>query len=302
MEGKSMTIKFSKAFDLVFHALAHMKVDNASNLYHSDYAVNMFKQKQAAGFAYDISFALSEISHYYNANFERLGVINFLPFYFTDFEEMKNCFIQYNGFTQEDADNFIKPFISILDMESDFFFPWWDKQDSENEARKTALANRINTNFEPFAPIFAYYQKAPQIYLSYTLTANGRGFGGFPEYFTALAPFPKTDAETDFVFFTLLHEITHQFTDSLVNSNINMQDGSHDLSEKMVVLADYYLLETLCPAGLDTYLKWIQFISQNKKLLDAKSFFSLFSIGDEEKAAIQEVVAKICGTNGEVTN
>jgi hypothetical protein len=295
MEGKLMTIKCSKAFDLVFHALAHMKVDNASNLYNADYAANMLKQKQAEGFAYDISSALPEISHYYNANFERLGMINFLPFYCADYEDMKNCFIQYKGFTQEDRDNFIKPFINILDSEADFFFTWWDKQDTENEAGKTALADRIIADFEPFAPVFDYYKKAPQIFLSYTLTTNGRGFGGFPEYFTALAPFPKTDAETDSVFFTLLHEITHQFTDSLIRGGISMRDGSHDLSENIVMLSDYYLIEALNPTRLDDYFKWIQAICHNNNPLNAEIFMGIFSVGDEIKAAILEIVSKICG-------
>jgi hypothetical protein len=295
MESGIMTIKFSKAFDLVFHVLAHMKVENASNLYNSDYTANMSKQKQKEGFAYNISSALSEVSHYYNANFDRLGMINFLPFYCADYEDMKNCFMQHKGFTQQDMDDFIKPFINILDCESEFFFPWWDKQDTENEAGKNELANRLIVDFAPFAPIFDYYKKSPQILLSYTLTANGRGFGGFPEYFTALAPFPKTDAETNSVFFTLLHEITHQVTDSLIQGGISMQDGSHDLSESIVILTDYYLIETLNPTKLNDYFSWIQAISQSNNPLNAKIFMDMFPVGDEVKTAIWEIALDICG-------
>jgi hypothetical protein len=298
MEGELMTsghvLRFSKAFDLVFHALAHMKVDNASNLYNADYAASMSKQKQTEGFAYDISSALSEICCYYNANFERLGMINFLPFYCTDYNDMKNRFMQYKGFTQQDMDNFIKPFNKILDNEAEFFFPWWEKQDTENEARKNELTDRINADFEPFTPVFDYYMKLPQIFLSYTLTANGRGFGGFPEYFTALAAFPKTGAKTNFVFYTLLHEITHQFTDSLIKSNISMRDGSHDLSENIVMLTDYYLIEALNPARLDDYFKWIQAMSHNNNTLNAEIFMGVFSVGDEVKAEIHGIVSEIC--------
>jgi hypothetical protein len=292
-----MTIKFSKAFDLVFHALAHMKVENASNLYSSDYAANMSKQKQKEGFAYNISSALSEISHYYNANFDRLGMINFLPFYCTDYEDMKHCFMQHKGFTQQDMDNFIKPFINILDSESEFFFPWWDKHDTENEAGKNELTSRIIADFVPYTPVFDYYKKSLQIFLSYTLTANGRGFGGFPEYFTALAPFPKTDAETNSVFFTLLHEITHQFTDSLVKSGISMQDGSHNLSESIVMLTDYYLIEALNPTKLNDYFKWIQAMSDNNNPLNSEIFMGIFSVGGEIKAAISEIVRRLTVDN-----
>jgi hypothetical protein len=207
---------------------------------------------------------------------------------------MKNCFTQYKGFTQQDMDNFIKPFINILDRESEFFFPWWDKHDTENEDGKNEPTSRIIADFVSFTPIFDYFKKSPQVFLSYTLTANGRGFGGFPEYFTALAPFPKTDAETNFVFFTLLHEITHQFTDSLIQGGISMQDGSHDLSESIVILADYYLIEALHPTKLNDYFKWIQAISHNNNPLNTENFMSIFSVGDEVKTAILQIVSKIC--------
>ncbi|MDR0946511.1 MAG: hypothetical protein LBM87_02010, partial [Ruminococcus sp.] len=94
-----MTIKFSKAFDLVFHALTYMKVDNASNIYNFYYVEIMSKQKQKENFTYDISSAMSTLCRYYNANFERLGMINFLPFYCADYNDLKNCFMQNECFT-----------------------------------------------------------------------------------------------------------------------------------------------------------------------------------------------------------
>ena len=70
--------KYSVIQDLMYHILAHMKVENASNLYSEAYIDNVNKIKNGR---YDsITEVVSHLSNYYNENFERLGVINFLPF------------------------------------------------------------------------------------------------------------------------------------------------------------------------------------------------------------------------------
>jgi len=91
-------IKYSKYFDLVFHVLAYLEVHNASSLYDTKYIEKMAIEKQ--NFEFDIIPKINLLQEYYNNNFGRLMMINFLPFYTTDFNDIKNIFINFNQFTQ----------------------------------------------------------------------------------------------------------------------------------------------------------------------------------------------------------
>ena len=44
-----------------------------------------------------------------------------------------------------------------------------------------------------------------------------------------------------------MHEYTHQFTDKLIGESIRMDDGTHDSSEKAVILFDYFEEDTDIP-------------------------------------------------------
>ena len=89
--------------------------------------------------------------------------------------------------------------------------------------------------------------------MSYSIIKNGRGFY-INDYFSAAVPFPETENDFQSVFFMLLHEYTHQFTDNLLN-NINFDDGSHNLSENIVILADYYLIKETDKSLIPNYIK-----------------------------------------------
>ena len=85
---------YSKVVDLVYHVLAHMQVSNASNLYSETY-IRMFEPyREENGFSFDPKSAVNKMQGYYNQNFERLGVVNFLPFaqIDEDFEALKSRF------------------------------------------------------------------------------------------------------------------------------------------------------------------------------------------------------------------
>lgn len=43
-----------------------------------------------------------------------------------------------------------------------------------------------------------------------------------------------------------------------------MDDGTHQLSESIVFVADYYLLGKLYPAKVESYLRWVSHISGRK--------------------------------------
>ena len=98
--------QYSAICDLVYHILAHMKVENASDLYSEDYINLISKSKNETESL--LCKEVEKITEYYNDNFERLGIINFLPCYCSALEELQNALLTYNDFTDEDKDGLIE--------------------------------------------------------------------------------------------------------------------------------------------------------------------------------------------------
>lgn len=90
----------------------------------------------------------------------------------------------------------------------------------------------------------------------------------------------------------ILHEYTHQFTDKLLGENIRMDDGTHDISEDVVILFDYYLIKNLYEEDTDSYLKWLASLA-NADNCDEKFFLSGFKINDDINKKLLELVEKI---------
>ena len=74
----NLEIKYSMHIDLLFHVLSYLKVRNASNCYCQQYIDKMAIEKNS--FDYNIIPAIEELQEYYNKNFHRLMMINFLLF------------------------------------------------------------------------------------------------------------------------------------------------------------------------------------------------------------------------------
>jgi hypothetical protein len=249
-------IRYSKHIDLVFHILAHMKVNNASDLYCDEYIEKLAKEKQ--NFQYDIIPHINSIQDYYNNNFGRLNLINFLPFFTNDFNELKNIFKNYEYFTCDDINCFINPFIEIMDYESTFFFDYWEKIHKQYENDRNKIENKFKSELDKYSCVFEYYNKTPLIFFSYNMTKNGRGLT-MDSFFAAGISFPQDENNIHYHFIQLLHEYTHQFTDKLLERNINMDDGSHFLSELVVILTDYYLIKKIDNGLIPKYLQMFGF-------------------------------------------
>ena len=291
-------IKYSKHFDLIFHVLAYLKVNNASNLYSEEYISRMGMEKQKQNFEYDIILNVNLLQEYYNDNFERLTLINFLPFYSNSFKEMKDIFVSCTRFTSADFQYFINPFIEILDKESVFYFDYWDKLHKLNERLRYFTEKNISNEIEKYSCIFDYYNTSAMMILSYSITHNGRGFNGIDSYFSALVPLPVSADYTKYTFFSLLHEYTHQFTDNLLKVNINMSDGSHDVSENIVILADYYLIKSIATEDVPIYFNWLIQISGNTDIeIDEDGFLSMFRIDEHTHTDLKKLIDNITGNN-----
>jgi len=264
-----------------------MKVNNASDLYCEKYITKMAQLRQDDS----LHAKISTLSDYYHANFQRLMVVGFLPYYCADYESMKNTFLNFNRFTPEDISRFIKPFIAILDNESAFYFDYWQSVHNATETLRRGVEARFAAEVSKYSRVFEHYNKAAAVLFSYSITRNGRGIFD-NNNFSALVPFPENDGEFSRAFFMALHEFTHQLTDALLQTHINMDDGSHDLSEWVVILADYYLIEAVDKARLGAYLEWLRSFGMTAT---KANFFELFDVGEELHRALRNVVDKILG-------
>jgi hypothetical protein len=120
------------------------------------------------------------------------------------------------------------------------------------------------------------------------MTRNGRGFH-IDSYFSAAIPFPENYESFQSTFFILLHEYTHQFTDNLLNSDINFADGSHNLSEYAVILSDYYLLKAIDESMVPNYIK--MFTDNNSE--SETEFMNTYKVGQNLEEKIIELTGDI---------
>ena len=281
--------KYSVIQDLMYHILAHMKVENSSNLYSEAYIDNVNKIKNGK---YDsITEVVSHLSNYYNENFERLGVINFLPFVCPSVQDLICATENYDGFTETDKKDFIFPLNQLLKSEFEFYEDYWNKLYDTTSICRKAFESWIKNEMSKYGALFSYFNKSAVIGLSYSMTNNGRGYGDTSS-FNAVVPFAFDESEYKNIFYQILHEYTHQFTDKLIGENIRMDDGTHDISEKAVILFDYYLIKKIYKEDTDSYLKWIGSLA-NIDNCDENLFLSVYKINDGIKEKLLELVEKI---------
>jgi len=281
--------KYSVVYDLMYHILAHMKVENASNLYSEIYIENVNRIKNGR---YDsITEAVSHLSNYYNENFERLGVINFLSFDYSSVQELIEATKNYYEFTEIDKEEFIYPLNKLMKSEFEFYEEYWNNLYDITSTYRKKFESWIKKEMNKYEALFSYFNKYAVVGMSYSLTNNGRGYGSASS-FNAVIPFPYDENEYKNIFFQILHEYTHQFTDKLISENIRMDDGTHDLSEKVVILFDYYLIKKLYKEDIDFYLKWLGSLS-NVDDCDENLFLSVFKIDNDINEILLELVERI---------
>ena len=283
--------KYSAAQDFVYHILAHMKVENASNLYSDAYIDHINEVKN--GRYNSLTEALSNLSDYYNENFERLGMINFLPFICSSVQDVMGAVEGYDGFTETDRKEFITPLNQLLRSEFEFYEGYWSKQYDDTDDRRKALESWMTNEMSKYEAFFAYFKKSAMVGLSYSLTRNGRGLEDASS-FNAIVPFPFDESDYKNTFYQVLHEYTHQFTDKLVGENIRMDDGTHAISENAVILFDYYLIEKMNKEDADSYLKWVGTLA-NIENCDESLLRAAFKLDDEINEKLLELVEKIIG-------
>lgn len=282
---------YQKHIDLVFHILAHIKVDNPSDLFSEPYIEKMSLAIQDG----KISLPQSAVK-YYNQNFNRLGIINFLPFRTQNIEELIQLLRDYNEFNGIDKVLFVYPFIDTLIKYSTEYFEFWDKQFKKEKANRLLIEETLRNKINQYSFVFDYYKKSAKAWLSFSITKNGRGIGEISDCFSAAAPYPLYIDNWYNTFFTLMHEYTHQFTDTIVNADINMDDGSHNLSENIVILTDYYLYKSICQTDVIPYLLWLAPKGAETNI-DEDLFLSIFKVPEHIQQRIDKIAEQLLNSH-----
>lgn len=239
-------IRYAKHVDLVYHVMNYMHVNNASNIYNPEYVKKMDKIRGSK------LCIPEEMEDFYNRNFQKLNILGFMIYNYNDIESYNSDLLKWQYFSDEEREYFIKPFVHIIEQEKDFYYSVWEKQYKKTEKIRRQHLDYMIKRFKPYEPYFQQKGDKAVIYLSYSLAVNGRGIYGENEV-KALAPFPNNKKEMNHAFYQLFHEFTHQLTDSILQGEIRMDDDSHMLTEKMVILEDYYLIEKAGVDDLSTY-------------------------------------------------
>lgn len=187
-----MNIDLNFHADLIYHLLAHMNLkDNASNLYSKDYIKYIKKRKQAVCINNNLEEELLGFNSLYLKGFQRLALINFMPFCTNSLKDTEEALVNQPFYTKEDKEDFLLPFISIGQRESEMFYrDFWEDELKKHSKILEDFNTYIEKEISKFTSIFKYYKVSPKVYISQSLTRNGRGFY-MKDNFTAVVPMPK---------------------------------------------------------------------------------------------------------------
>ena len=280
-------------FDLVYHMLAHMPVNNASNLYSEEYIAKIREAK--GGQFEDIQKPMGQLAEYYNAHFEPLAAVNSIPFGCPDINAFQYMLEQFPYFTEEDKKCFWNPFLELLKKEELFYKPYWENIFAKHEKARANLEAYLTKEWGKYKVLVSYFHKDKAIAgISYSMTCNGRGLCG-GNGFIGVVPFTEEEKEYKGIFLQLLHEYTHQFTDAMLQQAINMEDGSHAFSEYVVIVFDYYLIKALCPEDLEEYLRFLSRVAtDNGQIMTEEILLSMFELPAQWHERLQQLVEDIC--------
>ena len=289
-----MEFTYSYVLDLVYHMLAHMPVNNASNLYSEEY---MAKIKEAKGGQFeDITESMGQLAEYYNKHFERLGMVNFIFFGCQEVDALKYMIEQYPYFTTDDKECFLYPFLALLQKEELFYESYWKSLYEQSEEARAQLEAYLTKEWGKYKVLGSYFHKDRAIAgISYSMTSNGRGMYIGEDVFAAVVPFAEEEKEYKGMFLQLLHEYTHGFTDVMLQQNISMEDGTHGFSENVVIVFDYYLIKALCPEDLEAYLYFLSPEAESGgPIMTEEILLSVFELPAQWHERLQQLVKDIC--------
>ncbi len=246
-----LQLLYAPYIDLLYHALAHMRVNNASNLYSEAY---IREASAAMPSASALREKMAALEAYYNEHFERLMPLAFLPFYAPDNASARQLMLSYSDFTEEDRHCFIEPFLDAAEAETAAYLPWRQVRMEEAKPFVQAFQDCL-TNSPVLRVLCQVTGKRACAYLSCSMPCNGRGII-MENALCGMVAAPLSMDELEASAIQLLHEYTHAWTDPMQEGTISMEDGSHALTEAVVVVTDDWLFELYRPERLAAYRAW----------------------------------------------
>lgn len=251
-----VTIQSCYIEDLVLHCLAHMKVENDSDLYNEAYIKTIAKKKDALQLENTLEEKMQQLKAVYEEGFERLGLVNFIPFYVHTAKELEAALLQQPFFTAEDKEQFLTPFLAILQEEEAFYQGYWTEQMEQAEKVQQRILSKAGEFFTHIPSLTDKITFPVTISLQLSMTRAGRAMDMEDSKIVAVR-YPLHESEDINSLLQVMHELTHTFTDELLHNEIKMGDGTHMYAEYLVFIADYILLETYCPKLLQDYVQFL---------------------------------------------
>lgn len=270
--------------DILYHLLAHMDLgQDFTNLYSKKYINTIEGEKYNLGISNDgVEEKLNNIKDIYIRN--NLHILNFLPYKFNSYDEFIEALVWLAGDSTVEHDDsfmrickekyfisveskvFLREFIKIMQYEKESFYEnYWCKKQKELENVKYKFIDLCNKKLSKiFLPIIKYENKQPLIYLSLSMTCNGRGGFTSKKFLNAAVKFPQREEEFIESFFTAIHEMTHQFVDDITFKAMGVNDkfmvidyDTHNIRESAVIYTDYLLCKKYLPEHLEKYLSFM---------------------------------------------
>jgi hypothetical protein len=174
----SSQIKDSYIGDLVYHLFSYMDIGggNPANVYSRDYIAKIAKVKKEYGIKDTLEEDLKKLTEVFVKRYPSLEKIMFIPFYVKDYDEFKSEVLKSGQFPDEDARDFVQPFLKTMEKEQDFYYSYWNKKIKSDEQNRSEYITYLNNQFAPIKGILEYKKMKPEIYLCYSMSKNGRGF------------------------------------------------------------------------------------------------------------------------------
>lgn len=242
--------------DLVLHCLAHMHVNNDSDLYDFEYIQEINLEKDRMNFPKDLEEHMSHLSKAYNENFERTSLVNFLPLYIQELEELQNVLLIHPYYNDTDLTEFLLPFVNLLHDEDIFYKEYWSRKTSDQHEVTQRFQLSMERMLSTITGISSLITFPICVYLQLSMTRAGRALM-MGETDAIAVKYPQSEHNEIYSMLQALHELTHHYTDELMNCDLSMLDGTHKAAEHIVIVADYLLLKEYMPNLLQSYLQMI---------------------------------------------
>ena len=71
-----------------------------------------------------------------------------------------------------------------------------------------------------------------------------------------------------------------------------MDDSSHDLSENIVILTDYYLIKNICKTDVTSYVSWLA-PKGDEMYIDEDLFLNIFKVSEHIQQEIDKIVEQL---------